>query len=106
MSDTDVCMREDPAPWMARHVAEYFVADVESGFGRSERGYLGINSHLFFVQPSLTIFRLLIDVARSASFVPFTNTDQARDRRCFDHACAPGWRSAAHAPRWRPFTAV
>ena len=106
-------MREDPAPWMARHAAEYFVADVESGCGRSERGYLGINSHLFFVQPSLTIFRLLIDVARSASFVPFTNTDQARDRRscmrarmALCRACAPmaalhgGMAAAGCRPHW------
>ena len=91
-------MREDPAPWMARHVSEYFVADVKSGFGRSERGYLGINSHLFFVQPSLTIFRLLVDVARSASFVPFTNTDQARDKRCLDQECARMALCCAYAP--------
>ena len=48
----------------------------EGNFGNTQRGYVGLNSHLFFLQPSALVFRLLTDMATSGSFVPFTNSDQ------------------------------
>ena len=76
VADTDTCMHEDPAPWIRAQWAEYFVMGREGNFGNRQRGYLGLNSHLFFLQPSALVFRLLTDVATSGSFVPFTNGDQ------------------------------
>jgi len=89
VSDTDVCMRQDPLPWMRRHWSEYFVMGQEGRFGNMQRGYVGLNSHLFFLQPSTLLFRVLTDMATSGSFVPFTNGDQDVIETVF----------APHAPR-------
>ena len=48
----------------------------EGNFGNTQRGYVGLNSHLFFLQPSALVFRLLTDMATSGSFVPFKSSDQ------------------------------
>ena len=74
MSDTDVVFRTDPRPWMQARLNEdeYFFAEDE----RSKRNYVGINSHLVWLQPNRQVFRMLIDAGRHGNFVPYTNSDQ------------------------------
>ena len=72
VSDTDVCMLEDPVPWMLRHQSEYFVATPQG----LDRPYQGISSHFMYLQPSELVFRMLRDSATTRSFIPYTNSEQ------------------------------
>ena len=75
--DSDVCVTSDPLAWMNRHRSEYFAAQPETnGAFAQQRGYLGLTTHLMLLQPSRTVFRLLVDQGMSQSYVPFTNTEQ------------------------------
>ena len=50
VSDADVCLDDDPLPYM-RHAHmrdEYFVASPENGY----RSWTGLNTHLMFLRPS------------------------------------------------------
>ena len=89
--DADVCMLSDPVPWMVRHRSEYFVAAHEP-FGRwpNKRPYLGLNTHMVFLEPSRLLFRLLVDKGRTRSYVPYTNGEQDVVETVFaDHADMP-----------------
>lgn len=75
VSDSDMCILEDPEPWMAAHLDEQFVAPVIP-LDQEVRGFLGISSHYMLVRPSLQVARILKDMGRSGGFVPYTNSDQ------------------------------
>jgi hypothetical protein len=72
VSDTDVCVLEDPVPWMLAHWDEYFVATPQG----LDRPYQGISSHFMFLQPNALVFRMLRDTGRTRSFIPYTNSEQ------------------------------
>ena len=79
VSDTDVCFKELPLRWMRTQWArgEYFVAEREPYLQwPSLRPYAGLNSHLMLIQPDAQVFRLLVDMGRFRSFVPYTNGEQ------------------------------
>ena len=73
VSDTDVCVLEDPYPWMLQqyHNDEYFAAPPQ---GRAS--YQGLTSHFVFLQPDAMVFRMLRDMGTSRSFIPYTNSEQ------------------------------
>ncbi|KAL1500144.1 hypothetical protein AB1Y20_012815 [Prymnesium parvum] len=74
LADTDVVFREDPLPWMRARLVEneYFHANSEIAY----RNYVGINSHLIWLQPDRQIYRMLVDAAQLGNFIPYTNGDQ------------------------------
>lgn len=74
MSDTDVCVLEDPYPWMIKQHRndEYFIA-LPQGL---DRPYQGISSHFVFLQPDALVFRMLRDMGTTRSFIPYTNSEQ------------------------------
>ena len=89
--DADVCVLEDPVPWMERHRSEYFVAAREP-FGKwpNKRPYLGLNTHMVLLEPSRLLFRLLVDKGRTRSYVPYTISEQDVVETVFaDHADMP-----------------
>lgn len=103
LSDLDVCLLEDPAPWMRAHADEYFVASQEP-FGRwpNSRKFLGLNSHLCFLQPSTLLFRLLRDKGQTRSYIPYTNGEQDIIETVFaDHARWPPLPRHTHKCGWR-----
>ena len=73
LADSDICLLQDPLPWMHEHRDRYFVANSN---GRWARGYEGIGSMLLYLQPDDLVFNMLIDMARTASYVPYTNGEQ------------------------------
>jgi len=92
VSDTDVCMLEDPVPWMRKNGDRYFVASSNS---RWARGYEGFLSALMFLQPSRLVGKILMDSARTGSFIPYTNTEQDVIETVFathlDYPTLPKW---------------
>ena len=100
-------------PWVRRHWSEYFVMGREGNFGNTQRGYVGLNSHLFFLQPSALVFRLLTDMATSGSFVPYTNSDQDVLETVFaSHKLMPELplnlhiKTSSCAPHWKEQSAA
>ncbi len=73
LSDLDLCMAEDPLPWLRRHAAAHFVAFSEMA---KMRGFRGINVHMALLHPSEVMGRLVLDKARTASYVPYTRGAQ------------------------------
>ena len=57
LSDSDVLLRTDPASWMMEQTrrGHYFIAEPEM----AGRGYLGLNTHLVYLEPSAPVFELL-----------------------------------------------
>ena len=84
MADTDVFFMEDPLPWLRRQWHLTFAATNElmnvnemADEGRvSARGYHGLNTHLVLLTPSTVVLELLLDLATTGSFVPYTNSEQ------------------------------
>lgn len=70
--DSDVIWLEDVTEWMERQREHYLVASLEFDYRR----YLGLNSHVTYLQTSELLFRILRDTATSGNFIPFTNGDQ------------------------------
>ena len=73
LSDLDLCMAEDPLPWLRRHAASHFVAFNEMA---KLRGYRGVNCHLALLHPSALMARVVLDKARTASYIPYTRGAQ------------------------------
>ena len=73
LSDLDLCMAEDPLPWLRRHAASHFIAFNEMA---KLRGYRGINCHLALLHPGPLIARIVLDKARTASYIPYTRGAQ------------------------------
>ena len=75
LSDTDVCILQDPGPWLSVHqrLGHYFASTSENSLGR---GYQGLNSHLVLVQPEQAVFEMLAAMASTASYIPHTMTEQ------------------------------
>ena len=63
LSDLDLCMAEDPLPWLRRHAAAHFLAFNEMA---KLRGYRGINCHLALLHPSELMARLVLEHAPHA----------------------------------------
>ena len=74
LSDSDVLLRTDPASWMMEQTrrGHYFIAEPEM----AGRGYLGLNTHLVYLEPSAPVFELLRTTAVYGNFVRYTSTDQ------------------------------
>ena len=73
LSDLDLCMAEDPLPWLRRHAGAHFVAFSEMA---KMRGFRGINVHMALLHPSEVLGRVVLDKARTASYVPYTRGAQ------------------------------
>jgi hypothetical protein len=73
LSDLDLCIAEDPLPWLRRHARVHFLAFSEMA---KMRGFRGINCHLALLHPSELMGRVVLDKARTASYVPYTRGAQ------------------------------
>ena len=73
LSDLDLCVAADPLPWLRRHATANFVAFNEMA---KLRGFRGINCHLALLRPSELVARVILDKARTASYIPYTRGAQ------------------------------
>ena len=66
-------MAEDPLPWLRRHASAHFLAFNEMA---KLRGFRGINCHLALLHPTQVMARVVLDKARTASYIPYTRGAQ------------------------------
>lgn len=126
LSDLDLCMAEDPLPWLRRHATSHFIAFNEMGMPahplssslrcRLEaclniassslarhptaklRGFRGINCHLALLHPSELMARVVLDKARTASYIPYTRGAQDVIETLFPTQVTYGaWPQHVHA---------
>jgi hypothetical protein len=74
-TDADVHFLESPAAALAEAHGRgllFQAARVERG----KRGYLGLNTHMMILRPSLSIFAVLAANAATGHFIPYTRTEQ------------------------------
>lgn len=92
-------MAEDPLPWLRRHASAHFIAFNEMA---KMRGFRGINCHLALLHPSELLGRLVIDKARTASYIPYTRGAQDVIETIFATQVAfVGWPLHVHALKGR-----
>ena len=71
VSDSDMCLYQDPLEWLnwQYRLGRHFVAKREI----ANRGYYGINDGLAMIKPSVDVFYILVNLARTQSQTPYTN---------------------------------
>jgi hypothetical protein len=95
LSDLDLCVAEDPLPWLRRHASAHFLAFSEMA---KMRGFRGINVHLALLHPSELMARVVLDKARTASYIPYTRGAQDVIETIFPTQVSyPSWFEHVHA---------
>lgn len=74
-TDVDVLFLESPhAALAAAHLKQLIFQAAASE--TAKRGYMGINTHLMLLRPSLDVYALITANAASGHFIPYTRTEQ------------------------------
>lgn len=73
---TDLCLLEDPLPWMRTMLAKdgYFYAPLETRRSVPARAHDGLSDRLIFTRPDALVFQVLKDNAKTGDNMPFANS--------------------------------